>query len=84
MRNFALFDDRVDRLIRYWLTPVCGGYMPDQSMTEVLAANGIARDEVTAVRYRGFGCPGPTTITLADGARREIDYLDFWGEDESS
>lgn len=84
LRNLAHIDERVDRLIRYWLAPVCGGYMPDRSLTEVLEARGIDRSEVTRLRYRGKGCPGPTTICRTDGSELSLHYLDFWGEDESS
>ena len=82
LRNLARQDDRVDRLVRYWLTPVCGGYMPPASMDAFLEGIGIAPDEVTALRYRGRGCPGPTRIETSEAAR-ELHYLDFWGEDES-
>ncbi|MES0828230.1 Coenzyme F420 hydrogenase/dehydrogenase, beta subunit C-terminal domain [Ruegeria sp. SCP11] len=83
IRNLAHRDARVNRLIKYMLTPVCGGFMPDQAMGRFLSDNGIDRDQVSALRYRGRGCPGPTTIEMADGTRRDFHYLDFWGEDES-
>lgn len=84
VRNLAHLDERVNRLIRYWLTPVCGGYMPDKALSRVLADWGIARTDVASLRYRGQGCPGPTTVGLADGSVRQLHYLDFWGEDESA
>jgi coenzyme F420 hydrogenase subunit beta len=84
VRNLAHLDARVNRLIRYWLTPVCGGYMPDAALSEVLQLNDIDRATVTSLRYRGMGCPGPTTFGLADGGKRSLNYLDFWGEDESA
>jgi len=83
IRNLAHRDPRVTRWIRYMLTPVCGGFMPDQAMGRFLSDNKIDRDHITALRYRGRGCPGPTTIKTADGAARDFHYLDFWGEDES-
>ncbi|WP_261845003.1 Coenzyme F420 hydrogenase/dehydrogenase, beta subunit C-terminal domain [Aliamphritea ceti] len=84
VRNLAHLDPRVNQLIRYWLTPVCGGYMPDTSMDRFLNEQEIQRSEVTALRYRGFGCPGPTTVHTADGKHKDVHYLDFWGEDESA
>lgn len=84
LRNFAHIDERIDRLIHYWLAPVCGGYMPDRSLAKLLEERGISRPEVTRLRYRGKGCPGPTTIGRADGSEVSLHYLDFWGEDESS
>lgn len=84
VRNLAHLDERVNRLIRYWLTPVCGGFMPDRALGRALEGWGIDRAEVTGLRYRGRGCPGPTTISLADGSVRQMHYLDVWGEDESA
>ncbi len=84
VRNLARLDPRVNALIRYWLTPVCGGYMPDASMGQFLDRLGVAREKVTALRYRGLGCPGPTTVTLEDGTSHSVHYLDLWGEDESA
>lgn len=82
LRNFARHAPRVDELVRYWLTPVCGGFMPPPSTDAFLVANGFTPAEVTGFRYRGRGCPGPTRIEAGDRAM-ERHYLDFWGEDES-
>ena len=82
LRNFARQDARVDRLVRYWLTPVCGGFMPPPAMEAFLEREGIAPEAVTAFRYRGLGCPGPTRVETA-AALRDFHYLDFWGENES-
>ena len=38
---------------------------------------------MTRFRYRGQGCPGPTTFETRDGAVTNMRYTDFWGEDES-
>lgn len=83
LRNYARHDERVDRLVKYWLTPVCGGYMPPPSMTAFLGRAGISAEAVKRFRYRGRGCPGPTRIDT-DNESREYHYLDFWGEDESA
>lgn len=82
LRNFARQDPRVDELVKYWLTPVCGGIMPPPAMDAFLREQGIDPEEITAFRYRGRGCPGPTRIETEKGAK-EYHYLDFWGEDES-
>ncbi|MEM7378808.1 MAG: Coenzyme F420 hydrogenase/dehydrogenase, beta subunit C-terminal domain [Pseudomonadota bacterium] len=83
LRNYALLDARVDQYVKYWLTPVCGGYMPPQAMAAFLSDNGLDPDRVSRLRYRGRGCPGPTRIET-DTDVREMHYLDFWGEDESA
>lgn len=83
LRNYARYDTRINELVRYWLTPVCGGFMPPVGMQQFLLRTGINPADVVRVHYRGEGCPGPTRISLRDGTSREFDYLDFWGEDES-
>lgn len=83
LRNLARHDDRVDTLVKYWLTPVCGGFMPAQGMAEFLRRADIRADDITRFRYRGRGCPGPTRIETGSQAK-EFHYLDLWGEDESA
>ncbi len=83
LRNYARHDERVDRLVKYWLSLVCGGYMPPAAMNDFLNGNGIDPWEVTRFRYRGQGCPGPTTFETRDGTVTNMRYTDFWGEDES-
>lgn len=83
LRNLARHDERVDALVRYWLTPVCGGFMPAQGMAEFLKRADIRADDITRFRYRGRGCPGPTRVETG-GQAREFHYLDLWGEDESA
>ena len=82
LRNYARHDARVDELVNYWLVMVCGGFMPPASMEEFLERIDIKRDDVTSLRYRGRGCPGPTRVETAAGAT-EMHYLDMWGEDET-
>jgi len=80
LRNYARLDPRVDDLVRYWLTPVCGGTMPPAGMRAFLDRTGVDPSAVTALRYRGRGCPGPTRVETANSVH-EAHYLDFWGED---
>ena len=82
LRNWARHDPRVDELVRYWLTPVCGGFMPPVGMKAFLERYGIDEEQVTGFRYRGRGCPGPTEVATVTQIH-EMHYLDFWGEDES-
>ena len=82
LRNLAQYDVRVNELVKYWLTPVCGGFMAPYSMDSFLSSAGVARKSLTAFRYRGQGCPGPTRVETAEEVK-EFHYLDFWGDDES-
>ena len=82
LRNYARHDTRVDELVKYWLSPVCGGYMAPRGMNGFLIRHGIDPAAVTGVGYRGHGCPGPTHIETADGAY-DFHYLDLWSEDSS-
>mgnify|MGYP003385121558 FL=1 len=82
LRNYAQEDERVDKLVRFWLTPVCGGYMPPASIDAFYRRMGVEPEQVTDLRYRGHGCPGPTRITTSVKVV-DAHYLDFWGEDES-
>jgi coenzyme F420 hydrogenase subunit beta len=84
LRNLARVDGRVNTLVRYMLTPVCGGFMPPQGMSRFLEQDlGVDPEAVTGLRYRGFGCPGPTRVEMANGDVVEKTYTDFWGTDES-
>ena len=82
LRNYARHDDRVDRLVRYWLTLVCGGFAPPAFTDAFIESNGISPRDVVAFRYRGRGCPGPTRVETEDRVV-EKHYLDFWGDDAS-
>jgi coenzyme F420 hydrogenase subunit beta len=53
-------------------------------MNQFLAKQSIQLSEVSALRYRGHGCPGPTRIETRDGRVIEKTYLDLWGDDESA
>lgn len=76
-------DPRVGALISHFLTPVCGGFMPPFGMDAFLARSGIDPADVAALSYRGYGCPGPTRITLKDGRVIDKTYLELWGTDAS-
>jgi coenzyme F420 hydrogenase subunit beta len=83
LRNYAQQDARVDELVKYWLTMVCGGYGTPRGTVEFYKRVGIDPDEVIALRYRGRGCPGPTRVETASDVQ-EFHYIDYWGEDETT
>ena len=82
LRNYGRHDARVAELVKYYLTPVCGGFMQPAGMDAFMQRNDIDKSAVTAIRYRGYGNPGPTRFEMGESAL-ELHYLDMWGEDES-
>ncbi len=83
LRNYARHDARVDQYCKAMLVMVCGGFMGADSMRDFLTKLDVEFDDVTSMRYRGYGNPGPTTFTTKDGRKFDKNYLDFWGDDES-
>lgn len=85
LRNLALFDKRVDKLVKYWLTPVCGGYVPPVAMDTFLASRGLTQKDLKFFRYRGDGCPGRVEFESKDGRTWDADMLEpYGGSDENS
>ena len=82
LRNYAQYDSRVDELVKYCIAMVCGGYGVPSTTQAFYQRIGVDPDTVTTLRYRGRGCPGPTTVVAA-GETHEYHYLDYWGDDES-
>ena len=83
LRNYARHDSRVDELVKYWLTPVCGGFSPPPATVRFLHSIGVDESQVKSFSYRGYGCPGPTRVETHDGRVIEKNYIDLWGEDET-
>ena len=85
LRSLARRDPRVNRLIKVFLTPVCGGFASPKA-TEAFIENhhGVKKAEIEQFRYRGFGCPGPTTFVTREGKSHTATYTEYWGEDEKS
>ena len=84
LRNLARHDARVDKYCKYMMAMVCGGFMEADGARAALSKFDVSYEEVSSLRYRGYGCPGPTTIETLDGRKVEMNYLDYWGDDEST
>src|SRR5262245_7750502 len=82
VRSLAKLDERVDRHMRYALTLVCGGASDLAKSEEVLQRFGVAENELSLFRYRGYGNPGPTRVETKDGRAFEVTYQQLW-EDEA-
>lgn len=82
LRALGEHDPRVGKLVKAYLSPVCGGTMPPKQLGMFYERMGVAREDVTALRYRGYGCPGDT---VAETQEKTVSatYEEFWGEDSS-
>ncbi|MEM7115272.1 MAG: Coenzyme F420 hydrogenase/dehydrogenase, beta subunit C-terminal domain [Chloroflexota bacterium] len=83
VHRYAQLDPRVDELCVARLTMVCGGQSRLKKSLAVLDEYGVAEDELTLFRYRGYGNPGLTRLETKDGRAFEKTYLELW-EDEAS
>ena len=81
--NLARIDARVDELVRFRLVMVCGGASEFGKTLDLIVEHGLSEDDVAALRYRGYGNPGPTTIDTHDGRRFTHTYKEMW-EDEGT
>ena len=79
----AANDTRIRDRLAYRLALVCGGMMAPAGLAQRMERFGIDPAEVTGIRYRGHGCPGPTVFERGDDDPLEVTYLEFWGDDES-
>jgi coenzyme F420 hydrogenase subunit beta len=83
VRNLARLDPRVDRLLRYALTMICGGASELGKSQDVLERFGVTEGELALFRYRGHGNPGATRVETRDGRVHELSYAEMW-EDEAT
>jgi len=82
IRNYAKLDPRVDELLRYTLNFFCGGVSEFSKTMDYVRKVGLTEPEVTHLRYRGDGCPGPMVMKSRDGQVFKFDYNEMW-EDEN-
>ena len=83
LRNLAKYDGRVDELVRYCLSFMCGGASEFTKSLDLIDGFGVKEDEVSLLRYRGHGNPGPTRVETRDGRAFEVTYKQLW-EDEGN
>jgi coenzyme F420 hydrogenase subunit beta len=81
IRNYAELDPRVDELLRYTLNFFCGGVSEFGKTLGYIRKAGMTEQDVSHLRYRGWGCPGPMAITSRSGEVHTFDYNEVW-EDE--
>ena len=83
VRNLARVDSRVEELMRYALSMICGGASELGKSQDVLDRFGVAERDLALFRYRGHGNPGATRIETRDGRVHELTYDEMW-EDEAT
>jgi coenzyme F420 hydrogenase subunit beta len=83
VRNLARVDARVDEYLRYALTFVCGGASDLTKSEDVARGLNVRPDELSLLRYRGNGNPGPTRLETKDGRSFELTYQQMW-QDEAT
>lgn len=77
MRRLALVDPRVDKQVPYMLS-ICEGPTDLVTLRRIAQKMGVGSlSEVDAVRYRGNGCPGPTTMRTQSG-ESSLTYTQTW------
>lgn len=81
VRNLARHDPRIDRLVRFTVSFFCAGVSSLRISEQIVAKYGLCPDDVKVMRYRGFGCPGPTHIEAKGGGIFEQTYDETWSEE---
>jgi coenzyme F420 hydrogenase subunit beta len=82
IRNYARLDARVDELLRYTLNFFCGGVSEFRKTLDYVRKVGLSEPEISHLRYRGDGCPGPMVMKSGAGQVFNFDYNEMW-EDEN-
>ena len=78
VRNLQAEDPRARRLIVLTIALFCGT-VPGLAASEgFLARRALTRAEIATFRWRGHGCPGPTTAQTRDGKLYSGAYAEFW------
>lgn len=81
IRLLAQKQEWLQNALAYRLTIMCGGASEFSKTANLLADWGVAEEDLTEFRYRGYGNPGPTTATLKSGETHQTTYQALW-EDE--
>ena len=74
IRNYAELDPRVDALLRYTLNFFCGGVSEFSKTMDYVRKVSLTESDVTHLRYRGDGCPGPMVMKSRNGQVFKFDY----------
>lgn len=80
--RLARTDPRIDQHCVARLTLVCGGQSRIGKSQALLTEFGVAENDLSLLRYRGYGNPGLTRVETADGRAFTKTYAELW-EDEA-
>ncbi len=83
IRQLAKIDSRVNKLCKYLLTLVCGGFAEFTKSQDFIESFKVKEDELSIFRYRGYGNPGRMYIKTKDGREHDREYNSFWGEEST-
>jgi coenzyme F420 hydrogenase subunit beta len=78
IRNLARIDARARAQVKYCLTLFCGGVPNTGTAKDIAAHFGVAPNELSVFRWRGYGWPGPTHLETKDGRSFDLSYDDAW------
>ena len=82
IRNYAQFDPRVDQLLKYTANFFCGGVSEFGKTMDYVRKVGLVEEQISHLRYRGDGCPGPMVMKSHLGHEFAFSYNEMW-EDEA-
>jgi len=81
IRNYAVLDPRVNQLLRYTLNFYCGGVSEFGKTMDYVRKVGLSEEDVSYLRYRGDGCPGPMIIRSHGGEVFSFSYNEMWDDE---
>ncbi len=82
LRLYAKEDPRVDDQCIAMLALICGGGPEFYKSRDLVEELGYTENDVSLMRYRGYGNPGRARVETRDGKAFEKTYQELW-EDES-
>ena len=83
IRQLSKIDRRVNKLCKYLLTLVCGGFGEFTKSQDFIDSFNVKEEELSIFRYRGYGNPGKMYIKTNSGEEHDKEYNSFWGEEST-
>ncbi len=80
LRLLGRLDPRVGEYCKFALSLQCGGGPEFIKSRDLVRSLGLHDEEVSLLRYRGYGNPGRTRIETRDGRAFELTYQEMWDD----